>query len=322
MTDSCVAIILGIVEGITEFIPVSSTGHLLIAEQWLPAQTDLFNVVIQCGAVLAVIPLFRERFRQFTFGLSDPGARDYLLKILAAFVITGIGGYALEKAGFKLPEKLFPVAIALLIGGILFVIVEGWLARHGGKTRTGRAGAIIFGLALLALAGGIGVYRVLGTAKSAVAVLVLVIGAVLALRETRREPVDPALTITWTVAAAVAIGQLIAAAFPGSSRSGTTILFALILGLNRPLATEFSFLVGIPTMLAAGAYKILKAVHQPDPSVHENWKMVIIASIVAALVSFVAVRWLLRYVQTHTFVAFGWYRVVLAVLILAMLHLR
>jgi undecaprenyl-diphosphatase len=99
-------------------------------------------------------------------------------------------------------------------------------------------------------------------------------------------------------------------------------VLTLILGLSRPLATEFSFLVGIPTMLAAGGYKILKAVHHPDPSAHENWKMVIIASVVAAVVSFVAVKWLLRYVQTHTFVAFGWYRVILAVLILAALHLH
>ncbi len=320
MTDSAVAIILGIIEGITEFIPVSSTGHLLIAEQWLPPQTDLFNVVIQSGAVLAVIPLYRERFRQFAGALSDPAARDYLVKVLAAFVITGIGGYALEKRGFKLPEKLFPVAIALLIGGVLFIIVESWLGRRGGKNSSQRVGAFVFGVALLALAGGIGVYRVLGTAKSAVAVLVLLAGAFLTLKETRRQPVDCGASITWTIVAAVAVGQLIAAVFPGASRSGATILFALILGLDRRLATEYSFLVGIPTMLAAGGYKILKAVHHPDPSAHENWTMVLIASVVAALVSFVAVKWLLRYVQTHTFIAFGGYRVVLAVLILGWLR--
>jgi undecaprenyl-diphosphatase len=274
MTDSCVAIILGIIEGITEFIPVSSTGHLLIAEHWLPAQTDLFNVVIQSGAVLAVIPLFRQRFHQFIFGWSDPAARDYLAKVLAAFVISGIGGYALEKGGFKLPEKLLPVAIALLVGGVLFIVVESWLGRRGGKKTVDGAGATSI------------------------------------------------VAITWTVAVAVAVGQLIAAAFPGSSRSGTTIVLALILGVNRPLATEFSFLVGIPTMLAAGGYKILKAVHHPDPSAHENWKMVAIASVVAAVVSFVAVKWLLRYVQTHTFIAFGWYRVVLAGLILAWLGMH
>jgi undecaprenyl-diphosphatase len=267
MTDSTVAVLLGIVEGITEFLPVSSTGHLLIAEQWLPPQTDLFNVVIQCGAVLAVIPLFHERFHQFIFKLNDPATRDYLIKILVAFVITGIGGYALEKRGFKLPEKLFPVAAALLIGGILFIIVETLLARRADKKATGGAMDLS--------------------------------------------------AITWTVTIAVGLGQLIAAVFPGASRSGTTIILSLLLGLGRPLATEFSFLVGIPTMLAAGGYKIFKAFHHPDPSAHENWTMVVIASVVAAIVSFIAVKWLLRYVQTHTFIAFGWYRVIVAVLIFA-----
>jgi undecaprenyl-diphosphatase len=114
---------------------------------------------------------------------------------------------------------------------------------------------------------------------------------------------------------AVGIGQLIAAAFPGASRSGTTILFSLMLGLSRPLATEFSFLVSIPTMLAASGLLLFKAVHQPGAAA-ENWSMVWIASIVAAVVSFIVVKWFLRYVQTHTFVAFGWYRIVLAALIL------
>jgi undecaprenyl-diphosphatase len=126
--------------------------------------------------------------------------------------------------------------------------------------------------------------------------------------------------ITWTIVIAVGVGQLIAAVFPGASRSGTTITLALILGLGRSLATEFSFLVGIPTMLAAGGYKIFKAVHHPDAAVHENWKMVAIASVVAAIVSFVAVKWMLRYVQTHTFAAFGWYRVIVGALILGWLH--
>jgi undecaprenyl-diphosphatase len=88
------------------------------------------------------------------------------------------------------------------------------------------------------------------------------------------------------------------------------------LGLARPAATEFSFLVGIPTMLAAGALKIFKGVHHPDPlAPHENWGLLLLATVVAAVVSFIAVRWLLRYVQTHTFTAFGWYRIALAVVI-------
>lgn len=261
MPDWISIVLLGIIEGITEFLPVSSTGHLLIAEHWLPRQTDLFNVVIQCGAVLAVIPVFSSRFEQFIHRWKEPATRDYLLKIIVAFVLTGIGGLILEKKHFKLPEELGPVAWALLIGGVLFVIVEFLL--RGKKLRD---------------------------------------------------------DVTWTVALAVGIGQLIAAVFPGSSRSGTTILISLLLGLSRPAATEFSFLVGIPTMLAAGGWKIFKAVHHPEASApHENWSMVLLATIVAAVVSFIAVKWLLRYIQTHTFIAFGWYRIAAGIFLFALL---
>jgi undecaprenyl-diphosphatase len=265
MTDTIVAAILGVVEGITEFLPVSSTGHLLITENilfhgsqkpgWID---DLFNIVIQTGAVLAVIPLFHKRFQQFIFNWQDKAVRDYFLKIVAAFVITGAGGYEMEKKGFKLPEELMPVAIALLVGGVLFLVVERWLAGRGGQEKVG------------------------GELSS----------------------------VTWTVAVAVGTGQLIAAAFPGSSRSGTTIIFSLALGLSRPLATEYSFLVSIPTMLAAGGYKIFKAFHHPVVgAAPENWQMVILSTIIAAVVSFIAVKWLLRFVQTHTFNSFGWYRI-------------
>ena len=112
------------------------------------------------------------------------------------------------------------------------------------------------------------------------------------------------------------LAQLLAAACPGTSRSGATILFAMLAGLSRPAATEFSFLVGIPTMLAAGAWKIFKAVHHSDPlTPHENWGFLLLATAIAAVVSFFAVKWLLRYVQTHTFTLFGWYRIALAIVI-------
>ena len=127
--------------------------------------------------------------------------------------------------------------------------------------------------------------------------------------------------IFWLVAVAVGFGQLVAAIFPGASRSGTTILIALVLGLSRPAATEFSFLVGIPTMLAAGAWKIFKALHHPAPGApHENWGMVLLGSVVAAVVSFLAVKWLLRYVQSHSFTAFGWYRIAVGIIILLVLR--
>src|SRR5512139_699070 len=93
-------ILLGVIEGITEFLPVSSTGHLLLAERWLPRQSDLFNVVIQCGAVMAVLPLFPQRCRQMVAGWRDPAARAYVLKLALAFVLTGIGGLILDHLNF------------------------------------------------------------------------------------------------------------------------------------------------------------------------------------------------------------------------------
>lgn len=255
-----IAVLLGIIEGITEFLPISSTGHLLLAERWLPRQTDLFNVVIQSGAVLAVIPLFRLRFQQFFFRWREAATRDLLLKIIFAFLVTGVGGFLLDKKHFHLPEEVKPVAIALLVGGILFLVVEKWL---------------------------------------------------------RGKPLNH--EVTWTIALAVGLGQLLAAIFPGASRSGTTILISLLLGLSRPAATEFSFLVGIPTMLAAGTWKIIKASHHLVAGAPENWQMILLASVVAAIVSFVVVKWLLRYVQSHTFSGFGWYRIILGTALLLLI---
>lgn len=255
-------VVLGIIEGITEFLPVSSTGHLLIAEHWLPPQSDLFNIVIQSGAVLAVLPLFPERLRQFAFKWRERQTQAYALKILFAFVLTGIGGFILDKKGFKLPEELKPIAIALAVGGVGFLLVENWLRGKSLKDE-----------------------------------------------------------VTWTMALAVGLGQLVAAAFPGTSRSGVTILFCLLLGLNRPAATEYCFLVGIPTMLAAGGWKILKTLHHPPPgAAPENWGMVGLGFLVSAVVSFIAVKWLLRYIQTHTFVLFGWYRIALALVIAVLIY--
>src|SRR5262249_15379767 len=104
MPDWIAVVILGIIEGITEFIPVSSTGHLLLAEHALHLkESDLFNIVIQCGAVIAVLPLFSGRLKQFVFRWNEPAIRDYLLKILVAFFLTGAAGFVLDKAGLKLP---------------------------------------------------------------------------------------------------------------------------------------------------------------------------------------------------------------------------
>ncbi len=249
-------LLLGVIEGVTEFLPVSSTGHLLIAQRWLGARSDLFNTVIQSGAVLAVVLIFTTRIRQLAFQWRDPATRQYLLKLVVAFTITGAGGLVLKKAGFQLPDNARPVAWATLIGGILFLVVERWL--RGRTTRD---------------------------------------------------------HVSWPAAIAVAFGQLLAAVFPGASRSGSTILMALCLGVSRPAATEFSFLLGIPTLLAAGMLQVYSTLKAPEAA-PEDWGMVLVAWVVAAATAFVTVKWLLRFVQTHTFEGFGWYRIALGTALL------
>lgn len=260
--DWLATILLGVIEGVTEFIPVSSTGHLLLSENLLGIKrSELFIIVIQCAAVIAVLPLFPRRLYKFVFEWREKETQDYLLKICAAFFITGTVGLLLDKAGFKLNDEApLPIGLALLIGGMAFIAIE--LGLRGRKLSA---------------------------------------------------------EITWPIVLVVAAGQLVAGVFPGTSRSGATILLALVVGLSRPAATEFSFLVGIPTMLAAGGLKIFKACHQPVPGAPaEDWGQLLLGCAVAAVVSFVCVKWLLRYVQTHTFVLFGWYRIALGVLILAL----
>jgi undecaprenyl-diphosphatase len=258
MPDWITVIILGIIEGLTEFLPVSSTGHLLLAEHWLGARSEVFNVVIQTGAVVAVLAVFAGRAKALTFGWRDPANRDYLAKLAAAFLLTAIGGLAMKKLGLKLPKEVAPIAWATLIGGILFVAVEAWLRK--------------------------------------------------------RKPTE---AVTWTIAIAVGLAQLVAVAFPGASRSGTTILIALILGLSRSSAAEFSFLLGIPTLLAAGAKETLDAMKGHDA--HEPWSHILLGTVVAAATAFVVVKWLLGYVRNHTFTPFGWYRIAIGLAILILL---
>ena len=257
MPDWLTATLLGIIEGITEFLPISSTGHLLLPQQlgWLEPQSDVFNIAIQSGAVIAVLFNFTDRVKQLTFRWREPAARDYLAKLFVAFVITGAGGLVIDQLGFELPKTVLPVAVALLVGGVLFVVVEN---KIGNRAKL--------------------------------------------------------VEVTWAIAIAIGFGQLLAAVFPGTSRSGATILIALLMGLRRVPAIEFTFLLGVPTLLAAGAYKVFKAVG--SGTVSEDWGQLALATGVSAVTAFVSVRWLLRYIETHTFVAFGWYRIALGLVLL------
>ena len=201
MSDLLSALVLGIIEGVTEFLPVSSTGHLLIAQHWLGARSDFFNIVIQAGAILAITLVFRQRLWGLATNLGDRDNRDYVAKLAVAFLVTALVGLPVRLAGWELPESVTPVAWALVLGGIWMLVAEYLAERRGGD----------------------GAY------------------------------------VTWTVAIAVGLAQVVAGVFPGTSRSATTIFLAMLLGLSRrSAAAEFAFLVGIPTMFAASGYAFLE----------------------------------------------------------------
>ena len=260
MNHNIASILLGIIEGVTEFLPISSTGHLLIAEKLgLGHRSDLFNVVIQAGAILAVTIIYWKRLWAMATKFTQPENRDYAMKLIVAFVITGILGLIALKMGFKLPESITPVAWALVIGGIWIIAAEWFAAKK----------------------------------------------------------VDT-VTVTWKVAIAVGLGQMVAAIFPGASRSGVTIFAAMLVGTsNRAAATDFSFLVSIPTMYAASGKLLWDALKEGGGG--HDWTGLIIAFIVSTITAFIAVKWLLRYIKTHRFTVFAVYRIALGALLLVFL---
>ena len=259
MSETLNTLILGIVEGVTEFLPISSTGHLLIAEQFLGARSDLFNVAIQAGAILAIVLIYWRRLNELLLHTRQPQNRDYLYKLSVSVLITLVLGFIATKLGFKLPATVLPIAIATLVGGVAILVIEQYIA---GKPKSDK--------------------------------------------------------LSWQVAIWVGFAQIVAGLLPGTSRSAATIFAAMLAGMTlRPAATEFAFLVGIPTMFAATAYELLKARHE---AANEDWSALVLGFVVSGVVAFIVVRWLLRYVQTHRFTVFAWYRIVLGIALLLMLH--
>jgi len=250
------AALLGLVEGLTEFIPVSSTGHLLIAERWVGHRPDWFNVFIQVGAALALLPLFWGKLIGLLTNLSSPPAPGYLIKLATASLMTAVGGLVLDRMNFKLPETVGPVAWATLVGGVAIIGIERWRK------------------------GFIGIPEV-----------------------------------TWSLAVACAVAQLMAAVFPGTSRSGATIMVAIAMGLARSEAAEFSFLLGMITLTAAGGYKFLGAWRHGEV-VGASLTDTSIAFLVAAASAFLVVRWLLKFVRGHSLSGFGIYRIALGIALL------
>ncbi len=147
MHDLIQNIILGLIEGITEFLPISSTGHLLIAEHWLGERSDLFNVGIQAGAILAITLIYWRRIVTLLTCWHDRANRDYLWKLVVAFLITAVLGLIAVKAGFKLPTRVTPVAWALIIGGLWMIVAEQAAARQPDRTRITWTVAVLVGVA-------------------------------------------------------------------------------------------------------------------------------------------------------------------------------
>ena len=254
------ALILGVVEGLTEFLPVSSTGHLIVVGDLLGFNDEkgkLFEIVIQTGAILAVCWEYRAKIGTVARGLgSDRGARRFVLNLAIAFMPLAVLGLLFHKA---IKAHLFqpvPVALAFIIGGIVILWAER--RRH--------------------------VIRI--------------------------ESVDD---LTWGDALKLGFAQAFAL-IPGTSRSGATIIGGLFFGLSRKAATEFSFFLAIPTLFAATAYQLWKERALLNADDIGMWVVGFISAFVSA---FLCVRWLLRYISTHDFSFFAWYRIVFGLVVIA-----
>ncbi len=275
MSDILKAILFGIVEGITEWLPISSTGHMILVEEFVKMNVSeefwsLFLVVIQLGAIMAVVILFWNKI--WPFGRKKKNCRFYVktdiimlwLKILAACIPAAIVGVLFDDKLDELFYHPWCVAIALIVFGIAFIIIEN-----------------------------------------------------------RNKNIAPKITalkeITFQTAALIGIFQLIAAVFPGTSRSGATIVGALLIGVSRTVAAEFTFFLAIPVMFGASLLKVLKF-----GLAFTGTELVLLAvgMVVAFLVSMLVIRFLMGYIRKHDFKAFGYYRIALGAVVLLYFALK
>lgn len=264
------AIFLGIVEGITEWLPISSTGHMILVDQFMqmrvsPEFKEMFFVVIQLGAILAVIILFWHKLFPFSKAPDHKiGVRKNTFalwgKILLACIPSGVIGLLFDNI---IDEKLYnyvTVAITLIVYGILFIIIENW-----NKHRTAK--------------------------------------------------VDDVYNITWQLALGIGAFQVLSL-IPGTSRSGATIIGALLIGISRTAAAEFTFFLAVPTMAGASLYKVLKFVKNGYSMNLTEMIVLIIGTAVAFLVSVVIIKFLMAYVKKHDFKVFGVYRIILGIIVI------
>ena len=254
------ALILGVVEGLTEILPVSSTGHLIIVGQLLDFNDEkgkIFEIVIQTGAMFAIVWEYRVKFAGVIAGLArDSKARQFVVNLAIAFMPAAVLGLAFGKYIKAALFKPVPVAIAFIVGGFIIVWAE---------------------------------------------------------RRQHTITVQSVDEMRWTDALKVGCAQAFAL-IPGTSRSGATFIGGLLFGLSRRAATEFSFFLAVPTLIAAGAYDFYKNRALFEAGDIGIFSVGIVTSFVSA---FLCVRWLLRYIASHDFIAFAWYRIVFGVAVLA-----
>ena len=256
------ALVLGVVEGLTEFLPVSSTGHLILAGHLLGFNDEkgkVFELVIQTGAMLAIVWEYRVRFRNVLCGLgTSPEARRFVSNLLIAFMPAAVLGLLFGKFIKSYLFAPVPVALAFIVGGVIILWVE----------RPARS-----------------------------------------MRAVRIKQVDD---MTWRDALKVGCAQALAL-IPGTSRSGATIIGGMLFGLSRRAATEFSFFLAVPTLVAAGMYDLYK--NRALLSV-DDLPLFGVGSVAAFISAFFCVRWLLHYITTHDFTLFAWYRIVFGAVVL------
>lgn len=260
-------IIMGIVEGLTEFLPISSTGHLILTGSLLNftgEKMKVFEIVIQAGAIFAVCWEYRAKIASVVSGLgSDPKARKFALNLIVAFLPAAVLGLLFSK---KIKAVLFapvPVALAFIIGGIIILFVE---RKHAGADSHDS-------------------------------------------NHARIQTVDDMSLLD---ALKIGLAQAFAL-IPGTSRSGATIIGGMLFGLSRKAATEFSFFLAIPTLLGATVYSLYKA--REDLSM-ADLPMFSLGTVAAFISAFFCVRWLLRYISSHNFNVFAWYRIAFGIMIL------
>lgn len=273
------AILFGIVEGITEWLPISSTGHMILLNEFIRLDVseefwDMFLVVIQLGAILAVVVLFWNII--WPLGLSKHGndsSKDWILGPIQVKMDIIINW-------FKIVLACFPAILFVVLG--LDDICDQWFYNAVGVS----IALIVFGIAFIYIE-----KRNAG----------------------KQAKVEELMSITWKMAFLIGMFQLLAAAFPGTSRSGATILGALLIGISRKAASEFTFILAIPVMLGASLLEVLEFGFHLSAM---EWTILLAGMISAFLVSVVVIKFLLSYIRKHDFKVFGWYRIGLGALML------